>query len=490
MTNKVLLIQPLGDLNNADAFVRTNEPEPLSLEYLQAALEQIGIASNLYYGKIDEDNLFQELLSSSIVAVCFSVYTYQYPYCLGLANKIKTVFKELNKNAPIIIFGGYHSSAMPETIIEENQIDIVIKGEGEYVLQNVMQKIIQKEDLAGVNGIWYKNKNGSLLKTSYGERIEDIDRLPLPKRHFEFISKSKQFQIVYPAASLQKGIAQVIYSRGCPYSCVFCSSGSIWGKKISWRSPKNVLDEIELLHNKYGTNLIFFPDLTFNHDKKKVFDICNEFVKRDLPVYWFGLFRLDKLDNNMLYALKEAKCMKISLGIETDNTDADKLKGEFSISDDDYYNILNTANEIGLIIKAFLIIGFPNDTKEKIRNYNHFLSTIPIDEIGVSFITPFPGTGIWEEYRNNYLPKDYDFREFTTENPVINHPILTKQQLLYLRLEVVQNFYLDTTYRNRILGKIAKYPHLKNSYLEYFKFLESRKIIGNNQLTNIFKEVV
>jgi radical SAM superfamily enzyme YgiQ (UPF0313 family) len=246
------------------------------------------------------------------------------------------------------------------------------------------------------------------------------------------------------------------------------------------------LDEIEILYKEYGTNLIFFPDLTFNHDKKKVLDICNEFIKRNLPVYWFGMFRLDKLDNDILYALKEAKCMKLSLGIETDNTEADNLKGEFLISKDHYFKILDTANEIGLIIKAFLIIGFPNDTKEKIRNYNNFLRTIPIDEIGISFITPFPGTPIWNEYCKNYLPKDYDFSEFTVENPVINHPTLTKQQLLDLRLEVVQKFYLDTTYQKRIFDKIAKYPHLKNSYFEFFQFLENKGIIENNQLTSIF----
>jgi len=489
--NKAIFIQPTGNLNKANVFIRTSsEPEPLSIGYLQAALEPINVASDLYYGKIDENELFQKLLSDSIIAVCFSVYTYKYSYCLELAKKIKTACIELNKEAPVIIFGGYHPSAIPETVIKEKPVDIVVKGEGEYILQDVIKNIIQKKDLSSVNGIWYKDSNGTTLKTNNRERIEDIDELPLPKRHLKFISTSKQYQIAYPAPAQQKGVAQVLYSRGCPYSCVFCPSENMWSKKVFWRNPKNVLDEIELLHNEYGTNLVFFHDLTFNLDKKKTFDICNEFIKRDLPVNWFGLFRLDNFDNDMLYALKEAKCIKINVGIETDNTEADKLKGDFSISKDDYYKILNTADEIGLIIKAFLIIGFPDDTKEKIRNYNNFLRTIPIDEIGVSFITPFPGTRIWNDYHKNFLSKDYDFREFTIENPVIDHPTLTKQQLLDLRLEIVQNFYLDTVYQERVLGKIAKYTHLQNSYFEYFKFLESNGVFDNNQLTDIFKEIL
>ena len=273
-----------------------------------------------------------------------------------------------------------------------------------------------------------------------------------------------------------------MYSRGCPFSCVYCSSKNMWGKKVVWRDPKRVLDEIEYLYNEYGTNLVFFPDLTFNIDKKKVIEICNEFVKRDLPVHWAAFFRLDKLDKEMLYAIEEAKCVKIHLGIETDSINADNLKDDYSISKEDYHQILNTADEIGLLIRGYLMIGFPSDTEEKIRNYSIFLRTLSIDEIIVSFVTPFPGTQIWDEYRQCYLPKDYDFSEFTVETPVINHPILSRQQLLDLRMEVIKKFYLDTAYQERILRKIENFPHLKNSYLEYFEFLEGCGIFKKNQL--------
>ncbi|MDR0603747.1 MAG: B12-binding domain-containing radical SAM protein [Bacteroidales bacterium] len=483
---KIILIQPLGELNHTNGFTRTSEQEPLALEYLQATLEQIDVISTLYYGRIDEDKLLHELLSNPVVAVCFSIYSYQYPYCLKLAEKIKILFENKNKVAPTIIFGGYHPSAMPEKVIAEKQVDIVIKGEGEIILRDVIDTIIKKENLAGVNGIWYKDINGIVQKTKEAERIKEIDTIPFPKRHSEFMSSSRQFQITYPAPSQQKGVAQVLYSRGCPYSCIFCSSESMWGKKVFWRNPEKVLDEIEFLHNEYNTNLVFFPDLTFNLNKKKVYEICNEFIKRNLPIHWWGLFRLDNLDNEMLFMLKEAKCVKLSIGFESDDASSDKLKGNFSISKDDYAEVLYTANAIGLIIKALLIIGFPDDTEEKIRNYNNFLRSIPVDEIRVSFITPFPGTQVWDEYQNNYLSKNFNLNELTTEIPIINHPRFSKEELFDLRLEVVQNFYLDPIYKKRILDKIYKYPHLKKSYFEYFKFLENKKIINDNQLTNIF----
>jgi len=484
---KVVFIESLGDLNKID-FTRTNIPEPLSLEYFQAILERISVESSIYYGEIDEKELFQELLSGPIIAIGFSVYTYQYPYSLELSKKIKSVFRGLNKEAPIIIFGGYHPSALPDMVIQEESIDIVVKGEGEFAILDIIKCITQKGSMSSINGIWYKDNNGVPVKTNNRERNVDIDELPLPKRHSTFLSNSNQYQITYPPVSQQKSVTQVMYSRGCPFSCVYCASENMWGKQVVWRSPEKVLDEIEYLHNEYGTNMVFFPDLTFNLNKKKVMDICDEFIKRNVPVYWHAFFRLDRLDNEMLHAIKEAKCMKIHLGIETDSIDADRLKNDYFISKDDYYKNLNAANDIGLIIRGFLIIGFSSDTQEKIRNYNNFLSTIPVDEIGVSFITPFPGTQIWGEYHKKRLLTDYDFSDFTTKKPVINHPVLATHELYDLHVEIIQKFYLDSIYQKRILSKITKYPHLRNSYFEYFKFLEDSGIFNNNQLTNIFKK--
>ena len=484
--HKVIFIRPLGDLNEAN-FSLTNIPEPLSLEYFQAILEQIDIESSIYYGKIDEDKLFQELLSDSIIAIGFSVYTYQYKYSLELSKRVKSFYKEQNQKTPVIIFGGYHPSALPEIVIKEKAIDIVVKGEGEFVLPEIMKCLIQNECLSKVNGIWYKDNSGTVIKTNNRERNTDLDNIPLPKRDMKFLSSSNQYQIIYPPISQQKSVAQVMYSRGCSFSCVYCTATNIWGKKMDWRNPKKVLDEIECLYNEYGTNLILFPDLTFNFDKKKVLDICNEFTKKDLPVNWSAFFRLDRLDDEILYAIKEAKCVKMHIGIETDSINADNLKGDYTISNEECHKILNKANEIGLLTRGFFIIGFPTDTTEKIKNYNNFLRYVHIDEIIVSFITPFPGTKIWSEYSQYYLPKNYDFNEFTVNIPVINHPTLSKQELLDLKMEVVRNFYSDRVYQERISKKIDRFPHLKNSYLEYFAFLENCGVFEKSQLTNIFK---
>jgi len=482
--NNIILLQPLGKLDQPSGFMRTCYLEPLALEYLQSALEQIHISTSLYYGKIDEEALFKELSENKPLAVCFSVYTYQYLYCLQLAQRIKEFFTD-TKFVPKIIFGGYHSSALPEEIIKEKDgVDFVVVGEGEETLKELVTAIKDGKEISSIKGIWYGDPNPHF--TGIRSRIENIDLLCFPKRHTAILANAGQYQITYPPPSKQKNVAQVTYSRGCPYSCSFCSSENMWGKgKVIWRNPSKVLDEIEMLYNKYGTNLIYFPDLTFNVDKKKVEEICNEFIKRNLPVHWWGLFRLDQLDDNMLHALKESKCVKLSIGFEANDVDAVKVKGHYSIQRDKYMDILNTANDIGLIIKAFLIIGFPDDTEEKIRHYKDFVLNIPVDEIRVTFITPFPGTVIWKEYKqNNILPKDIDWNDFTTENPVINHKFLTNEQLMALRTEIVREFYLDERYAKHVIDKVSKHHHLKDSFKEYFQFLEEKNIFPNEKPTN------
>ena len=483
--NRIILLQPLGKLDQTDGFMRTCNLEPLALEYLQSSLELIGIESSLYYGKIDEELLFNDLSISKPLAVCFSVYTYQYSYCLQLAKRIKNIFCE-DEFSPYIIFGGYHSSAMPKEIVEENDIDFVVVGEGEVTLNELIIAIKEKSDISSVKGLWYKNPDHYFTGTR--DRIKDFDSLPSPKRHAEILASTNQYQITYPAPLKQKNVAQVTYSRGCPYSCSFCSAENMWGKGINsvvWRSPSKVLDEIEMLYYQYGTNLIYFPDLTFNVNTRKVEEICNEFIKRNLPVYWWGLFRLDKLNNDILHILKESKCIKMSIGFEAADIDAIKVKGDYIVQQDIYAKLLHTANDLGLILKAFLIIGFPDDTEDKIKHRKDFMLSIPIDEIRITFITPFPGTAIWNEYnQKKILPNSVNFDYFTTENPIINHKYLSSTQLINLRTEITQSFYMDDRYIEHVVDKISKHARLKDSFIEYFLFLEEKGILPKEILSN------
>ena len=279
---------------------------------------------NVLTGEIQEEEFLAYIENMRPFVIGFSVYTYAYDECLFLAKLAKKKAKELGYNLRTV-FGGYHPSALPQKVLEESAVDIVVIGEGETTFSELLNLLSRNEDLAHVAGIAYRD-NGEMIHTPHRERIKNLEILPMPKRYLKHLEQGKQYQITYPPASEQMCVAQVAYSRGCPFSCSFCSSANIWGRRVFWRSPEHVLDEIEMLVNKFGTNLVYFPDLTFNVDKQKVFDICDEFKKRNLPVHWWGLFRSDLLDAEVLEALVSANCVKISLGLESadDNTAQDR----------------------------------------------------------------------------------------------------------------------------------------------------------------------
>lgn len=478
--DNVILVRPLGSLTEPSGYMRTCYLGPITLEYLAAATESSGYVPYLLTKEVTSQEIINSIKNTKPFVIGFSVYTYTYDECLSLARIAKQKAKELGYNVSVV-FGGYHPTVFPESTLENPEVDVVVIGEGEATFSELLNVLNSKGDLGEIAGIAYK-KNGEIIRTVPRERIKNLDSLPLPKRYPEHLELGKQFQITYPPPSEQVGVAQVTYSRGCPFSCSFCASESTWGRQVFWRSPKKVLDEIEILIEKFGTNLVYFPDLTFNAGREKVFDICSEFKKRKLPVHWWALFRSDLLDEELLEALVSANCVKISLGLESlDDNTAQTVKGDYNTKFHDLKNTLQLADNLGIIIKAFLIIGFPTDTEALIQAYKESLLKLPIDELRVTFATPFPGTRFWDQcIKDNLISSKPCWNKFTTEEPVLKHPCMSNEKLLNLRSELVNDFYLDLAYLNHTNSKIKRFPHLRKSWLEYFEFLQNKNVFKNN----------
>ena len=482
-SNTIVLIQPLGTLSQPSGYMRTCHLEPITLEYLAAAAEAEGYEVGILSGSISDDEIAEAMGRSKPIAIGFSVHTYVYGRSLALARFAKHKARELGYEV-VTIFGGAHPSALPEDVAAQAEVDCVVVGEGEETLCEVLDSVRAHRSLRGVKGIVFK-EDGSVISTGRRERIRNLDALPLPKRLPEHLNRAKQYQIAYPPPGQQVRIAQVMYSRGCPFSCYFCSSESMWQREVFWRSPGKVLDEIEMLCEEHGTNLVYFPDLTLNVNRDRVLDLCREFVARRPPVHWWGLFRADLLDKELLEALADAKCVKISLGVESANEKiTEELKGSYHERLSSLRDTLNIANNVGLIIKAFLIIGFPNEKCEEIQQYRDILLSLPIDELRVTFATPFPGTRMWEDaLKRGFISRDACWDDFTTERPIMRHPGITDQQLVTLRDELVTGFYLDERYARHVFSKLERFPHLRDSWLEYFRFLDTKGVFTGKEET-------
>lgn len=471
MERKIVLIELNEGLWKPGTFLRHSSIEPLAIEYIGAIAKAEGCEVRIIQQqqKSDEEML-QEIIDFSPQLVGFSVMTYNYPASLTLARKIKHYNPEI-----LTIFGGYHPSFFPE-IVKEDAIDFAIIGEGEATFREFLQVLNSDRNFKRVKGLAFYDAEVSVNESR--ERIKDLDFLPNPLRDYNILKECRISGLNYPPLSKQNSVAQVLHSRGCPHNCTFCCSPFLYGRKVFFRSPEKVVEEMQEIKEKYGTNYFYFADLSFNLNKQKVIALCNEIKKRKLDVNWFCMCRVDNIDQELLKIMKEAGCSRIGFGIDAlyEKT-LNKVKPGQKISMDKIKTALELTNAIGIIARTFIIIGYPWEIKEDLENTKEILKTLPIDELRIGLLTPLPGSVIYEEFKKEGLILTDDFSKYTTEEYVIKNPDFTPEAMAEFREKLFREFYQSKEYDKRKNEKIKKFHYLKQSYDEFFEFLNEKGIL-------------
>lgn len=225
---------------------------------------------------------------------------------LSAANglKLARLCKQVDPRITTVL-GGVQASLFPHEFLES--YDIVVRGEGE----KTFYEIVQGHDLDTIQGISY-TRNGKTFDTPPRNRVENLDSLPFPL--FSLFDMER-----YVGSGFRVG--QVLGSRGCPYECTFCASQHFWGRSIKFRSARNIVDEIELLHERYRLDRVNFQDDTINIPQQRGLEICDEIIRRGLhtKIQFFTLMRANKntVSFELFQRMKEANFVEVSLGIES-----------------------------------------------------------------------------------------------------------------------------------------------------------------------------
>ena len=198
-------------------------------------------------------------------------------------------------------------------------------------------------------------------------------------------------------------IAPIITTRGCPYSCTYCSAPITAGKRMRYRDPKNVVDEIEMLVNDFGVKEIQIEDDNFTLKRKHCINICEEILKRGINVLWSlpNGVRIDKLDKEMLLLMKKAGCVSMALGIESANQRIlDMIKKE--LNQEIVKKVVQDVADVGIETVGFFMIGFPTETKQEIENTINFALELPLTRAIFAKVTPLPGTELFDLWEEKY----------------------------------------------------------------------------------------
>lgn len=472
MKRNIVLIELNEGLWKPGTFLRHSSVEPLAIEYLGAIAKTEGMEVKIIQQQHRSDQeVLQEIIDFSPQLVGFSVMTYNYPASLFLSKQIKEHNPEI-----LTIFGGYHPSFSPE-IVKQKAIDFVIIGEGELTFRELLKSLDGSEkNLGKIKGLAFYD--GKLHINKARERIRDLDSLPVPLRDSNILKECKISGLNSPPLSKQKCVVQVLYSRGCPHNCTFCCSPFMYGRKIYFRNPKKVADEMQEIKEKFGTNYFYFADLSFNLNKQRVIALCQEIKKRKLDTNWFCMCRVDNIDEELLKNMKEAGCSRIGFGVDVlyEKT-LKKVKPGQNITMGKTYNALELSNAMGIIVRTFIIIGYPWETRQDHEKAKEILKTLAIDEIRVGLLTPLPGSTIYEEFKREGLILTDDLSRYTTDEYILKNPDFSPEEMAEFREKIFREFYQSKEYEKRKREKLKKYPHLKQSYDEFFEFLHEKGVL-------------
>jgi len=376
-----------------------NIQPPLDIGYCAAVLEKNGYNVHII-DSIFKKNFYGTILNwkvrPSIVVIHLTTAAYE------VAMKLARYFKE--KYASKIIFMGQHASALPDTLVFKNSpVDICMIGEAEKTILDVCNSLSRnKKNFRKIRGIaFFDSERNSFVKTKPQRLIEDLDSLPYPKH--EWFSNGL-YRIYYPSASKKTKWGFIIATRGCPYKCIFCSPTLrvSYGKKFRKRTPRNVVDEMEYITNRFGVKSIFFLDDNFSFDQKWVLALCKEMKRRKLNVRWAAQIKLNHINREMLKEMKSSGCETLCFGVESGSDRILNILRK-GITVREIKKSSSMINKEDMFTVCFFMIGCPTETMEEIEKTFKLALEIDSDLIQVAFFTPYPGSPIFEKFRKKFL---------------------------------------------------------------------------------------
>ncbi len=361
---------------------------------------------------------------------------------LALIDVLKTIeiTKEVCPNSKIVL-GGPHINIYPEETINLKNIDFAVMDEGEKTFFELLKNLNNLEEVKKTPGLIFK-ENGQIVNTGRRKNLDNLNELPFPPR--EMLPYKKYFSLL----AKKQPITTMFTSRGCPFQCTFCDR-PILGKVFRKRSAKNIVDEMEECV-KLGIKEIWFYDDTFTIDKQRVFDVCNEIIKRKIKIGWDIRARIDTVNKEMLRALKKAGCIRIHYGVEAGTEKILKVLNK-GITLEKALDVFKLTKKIGIDTLAYFMIGSPTETKEDILETIKFAKKLNPDYVQITLLTPFPGTRIykwgleqkvfssdhWLEFSKNPTP-EFKTKYWTKE--------LSNEELQNLLNYAYKQFYVRPSY--------------------------------------------
>lgn len=406
--------------------------------------------------KLDIDGLTEYVERELPDVIGFQFYTYDFNFIKNAVEKIKRQFPAIT-----VVAGGPHpSSCGPEILNQIEGIDFLFQGEAEKGFPDLLALLSKKNnDFSKIGGlIWRKSAVQPVCNPPVFS--ENIDELGFPA--WDLIHPETYPEAQHGAFFKNFPIAPIITTRGCPFRCTFCAAYRTTGKKLRTRSAKNVVDEIELLHHKFGIREIHIVDDNFTLNKEHAKSILKELKQRGLKISWAvpNGIRLGTLDSELLELMKETGCYLISVGIES-GSDRILKQMKKSLTVDVIRKEINFIKSFGFEMAGFFIVGFPGETEDDINKTISFARELPLVRANFFTFLPLPGTEAYTELEKSGELSNVDWAKFLfTSAPYV--PLgLTRKKLKKLQRKAFLDFFMRPKIILKNLRAIKSFRHFK-----------------------------
>ncbi|MBN2599621.1 MAG: B12-binding domain-containing radical SAM protein [Candidatus Thermoplasmatota archaeon] len=415
---------------------------PLGFLYLASMLEREGeIVEILDFSAepFQEQKLMTAVQSADIVGITILSTS------LKEAKNLICLIKHQHPDVPIIV-GGPHCTLLPERVLEETQADVCVQGDGEQIIFNIKKALNKQKAFSEIPGISYRTTSG----VKHGQPpklIEDLNTIPFPARHLvRHYTYGREYNPHLKAGEF----TSIITSRGCPYSCRFCSRSSISMQRYRIRSTENIISELKELQDQQYRHVVFSDDC-FPANVKQASKLFDAIIQEDLDLkFSLTATRVDLADKELYKKMRQAGVTHIQFGLESGNQDIlDFYHKNTTI--EIIRKAVQLGHETGFFTIGSFILGAPFETADHFNRTILFAKSLPLDSVSFVPLRYMVGSELWNQAVLVGNIRETEYLVYADKNRGLG--VYTKEELFQYCLRAQRSFYGRPSFFYHLLKK-------------------------------------
>ena len=417
---------------------------PMGLGYIAAVLLNKGCDVEIYSQDkhhYPEEHLTEHLDKNKFDIIGVSVIGgyYQYRKLLKISDSINK-----SKNRPLYILGGHGPSPVPEYFLKKTSADIIVMGEGEVTISELIDRISRHQPIQDIKGIAYRN-NGKVVVNQRRSLIQDVDSIASPAYHLFPMDYYRLLRL--PNCTKTDFVMSMLSGRGCKFQCNFCYR---MDKSFRPRSNSSIINEVQHLQREYSITYIDFSDELLMSSVDRTVSLCEDFLKAKLNFHWCCNGRLNYAGHEVLKIMKRAGCVFINYGIEAMDNQI-LINMNKALTTDIIIKGIEATEAEGISPGLNIIFGNIGENKETLRKGVEFLMKYGDGSQlrTIRPVTPYPGSPLYDYAIQKGLLKDaedfYEHKHINSDLLAVNFTELSDDEfhkaLLDANTQLIKDYY-------------------------------------------------